>query len=189
MPERFQAAASDGQPLFVYDLDEVMPSAHPEAALAQLNHRRAKFGHIDSPVIMWVPEYVMRLIAQHAPDFWSWRSGVYDFEPEAEISVPLYRREMDEPYHVMTSLDRADKEQRLHLLMGLLDDYEGDDSTLARVRSNVLFKMADLHEQLGNYDTAEGYYQQCLEIDRRLRDRRGVAVIQNGLAVLYSTAR
>lgn len=185
LPERLQAAASDGQPLFVYGLDQVMPSAHPEAALAQLNHRRAKFGHIDSPVVLWLPEYVLRLIAQHAPDFWSWRSGVYDFEPEAEISVPLYRRAMDEPYLVMTSLDRADKEQRLHLLMGLLDDYEGDAPALARVRSSVLFKIAELHRELGNYDVAERYYQQCLEIERKLKDRHGVATAQNRLAFLY----
>ncbi len=185
LPERVAAAASDGQPLFVYSLDLAMPSADPEPALAQLNHRRARFGKIDSPIVLWMPEYALRLIAKRAPDFWSWNSGVYEFAPKEEIRAELYEREMGEPYQITTSLDRAEKEKRIHLLLGLLDDYEGDNPELARIRANVIYKIAQLQKSLGNYDEAARLYQRSLGTFMDLGDRRGVAMMQHGLADLY----
>lgn len=50
--------------------------------LSHLNLARELYKkHINHPLVIWLPEYALASIARHAPDFWAWRSGVFDFIP------------------------------------------------------------------------------------------------------------
>ncbi|RCV64254.1 hypothetical protein C5S53_09765 [Methanophagales archaeon] len=48
-----------------------------------LNWQRDKLReNIACPLVIWLPEFALRILALEAPDFWAWRSGVYYLEPE-----------------------------------------------------------------------------------------------------------
>ena len=36
------------------------------------------------PIVLWLPDHLLPRIAKQSPDFWSWRNGVFIFEPEPE---------------------------------------------------------------------------------------------------------
>lgn len=131
----------------MYGLENVMPSTDPYRALGQLNERRGRYQQLTRPVVFWVPEYVLRLIATKAPDFWAWRSGVYEFAADRATVGEMYTREMAVPYHEMTNLTHTEKEARIRLLMALLDDYQGDDATTSAARSNVQYRLGEIYQR------------------------------------------
>ncbi len=52
------------------------------------------------PIVLWLPDAVATRLAQQAPDFWSWRGGVFEFVAEArglvrEGAVPMPTRDTD----------------------------------------------------------------------------------------------
>lgn len=79
LPGVLAAQEGDGDPLFVYGLERAMPAIAPEWAQAQLNERRGLYQELGRPLIFWLPEDALRRVAKGAPDFWAWRSGVYEF--------------------------------------------------------------------------------------------------------------
>ena len=60
-----------------YDVEEALPNV-----AGFLNLQRETFGKVPHAVVFWVGQYGLREIAQLAPDFWSWKSGVFDFRSE-----------------------------------------------------------------------------------------------------------
>jgi tetratricopeptide (TPR) repeat protein len=185
LPATLAAAAGDGDPLFVYGLSEAMPSPAPRRILAQLNERRGQYQKLNRPLVFWLPEYAVQLVARDAPDFWAWRSGVYAFYLPPNQKTALFEQEVrDMDWTVQWNLDRAAKEARLHLLRGLLDEYAGEQEEAQRARAETLRKLADLEETLVGYEAARPRLQETLSIYERLGDRRGVAVTQGQLAYL-----
>jgi len=59
---------------FVYDVEDAFPEA-----LGYLNLQRERLAELPHAVVFWVREYGLRQIGVQAPDFWAWRSGVFDF--------------------------------------------------------------------------------------------------------------
>ncbi|MEP0907743.1 tetratricopeptide repeat protein [Leptolyngbya subtilissima ST-M1] len=56
------------------------------------------------PIVLWLPDAVATRLAQQAPDFWSWRGGVFEFVAEEQVPergaallVPSRDRAMEEP--------------------------------------------------------------------------------------------
>jgi len=39
------------------------------------------------PIVLWLPDAIATRLAQQAPDFWSWRGGVFEFAPEARPTL------------------------------------------------------------------------------------------------------
>ena len=182
------AAPGDGDPLFVYGLAQAMPSAAPERALAQLNERRGLYQQLGRPLVFWLPEYALQLVAQGAPDFWAWRSGVYEFALAPAGREALLEREVQGmDWMTQRNLDQAAKTARLHLLRGLLDEYTGEaeGEENRRARAATLRKLADLEAGLVGYAAAAPRLQEALRIYEDLGDRRSVAVTQHDLAYLY----
>jgi tetratricopeptide (TPR) repeat protein len=181
-----------GTPLFVYGLESLMPSdplsdKPSEAqyrALAQLNERRGRYQTLARPLVFWVPEYALRLVAEVAGDFWGWRSGVFEFATEPEVLRGTYERELTLPFMEMTNLTRAEKEARIRVLNALLDDYEGDDSETRAARSNVFYRLGQMHKELGQYSQAESLYRASLKTYEELGDKRSVAMTLHSLALL-----
>ena len=68
--------------VFFYDAEEALPEV-----AGYVNLQREAFAEVPHAVIFWVREYGLRELAIHAPDFWSWRSGVF-FRPE-QLEVPI----------------------------------------------------------------------------------------------------
>jgi tetratricopeptide (TPR) repeat protein len=142
-----------------------------------LNWQRDKLREIlECPLVIWLPEFALRILALEAPDFWAWRSGVYYLEPEP-IGI---LRDTQELLKVGTSeydaLTYQEKIKRLQQFKALLEDYERQpfekesESELLGIRFNLLHDAGDVSFSLANYKDAKQYLLQGLKIAERLKD-------------------
>ncbi len=54
--------------------------------LAHLNLARELYrARVPHPMVLWLPEYALTALVRIAPDFWAWRSGVFEFESSLSI--------------------------------------------------------------------------------------------------------
>ncbi len=50
-----------------------------------LQWTREALRNFEFPIVLWLPDAVATRLAQQAPDFWSWRGGVFEFVAEARV--------------------------------------------------------------------------------------------------------
>jgi tetratricopeptide (TPR) repeat protein len=143
-----------------------------------LNWQRDKLReNIACPLVIWLPEFALRILALETPDFWAWRSGVYYLEPE-----PVWiLRDTQELLKVGTSeydvLTYQEKIKRLQQFKALLEDYERQpfekesESELLGIRFDLLQEAGDVSFSLGNYKDAKQYLLQGLKIAERLNNK------------------
>jgi tetratricopeptide (TPR) repeat protein len=58
------------------------------------------------PLILWVPSRIFNQLAKRTPDFWSWRNGVFQFQPESSLSIvdlPQNIRSDEQPNSVFSA--------------------------------------------------------------------------------------
>ncbi len=185
--------ATDGRrvALFVADLEHSLPFDRPDApVLAELNMGRELF-HRDLPVpiVFWLPDYALTLVARQAPDFWAWRSGVFDFALD-----PLYRQQAfqqhalrDSDWLSMDRMTLAQKQQRRRILEGLLDEYGrlDDVSGATEERAKLLFHLAQINQALHDLPRAISYFQQYLSAVRSEGNRKAEATALSSLGQAY----
>jgi tetratricopeptide (TPR) repeat protein len=119
------------------------------------------------PIVLWVTQAVARGLAQQAPDFWSWRGGVFEFDqPMAwQMSDSIQRGETlpeatDEPL-----ADPAEIEQQIAALQA-----EDPDSPL----------LASLYQSLG-----ETYYERLergIAKNRPQETEKAIAALQTAIS-------
>jgi len=162
---------------FLYDVEEAFPEA-----LGYLNMQRERLAELPHAVVFWVREHGLREIGVQAPDFWAWRSGVFDFRA-AEERAPLAAVEaaVAEPF---TYLDRGDLERRLSLYRGLLKDHSQEERPDSTFLGGLEHKIALASYYLGDWSEARVHWQRSLEISEASEDEEGRAVALHNLAVL-----
>lgn len=172
-----QNGAGDRMALFVTDLEHSLPYDRPDSpVLTELNMGRELF-HRDLPVpiVFWLPDYALTIVARQAPDFWAWRSGVFDFTLD-----PLYRQQVFQEYVVrdgdslsVDNMTAAQKQQRRRTLEGLLDEYGrlSDVTHGMEERTELLYRLAQVTKSLYDLPRAIEYLHQYLAAVRRDGDR------------------
>lgn len=166
-------------------LDVLAPSSDPDWFLRQLNWRRAAYRKLVRPLLLWVPEYLLRLMMEHAPDFFDWHSGFYEFTSTETIVVETTREAYAVGDAEQADLTLAQKRERIATLRGLLDEYVGEESEIRRARADMLGKLGILHYSLGGVREAIAYYEQALAIAQEIGDRRGEALTSWNLGLEY----
>ena len=53
-----------------------------------LQWTREALRELKMPIILWIPSRIYDQIPKQAPDFWSWRNGVFHFQPELSFVQP-----------------------------------------------------------------------------------------------------
>jgi tetratricopeptide (TPR) repeat protein len=173
---------------FVYDVEDAFPEA-----LGYLNLQRERLAELPHAVVFWVREHGLRQIGVQAPDFWAWRSGVFDFRA-LEERPPLAAVELAvaEPF---TYLDRGDLERRLSLYQGLLEDYSQEERPDEAFLAELEHKIGLACYYLGEWAEARVHWQRALEISEGAGDEEGRAVALHSLGILaqdqgdYAAAR
>src|SRR5215212_7288303 len=97
--------------IFVHGLERSIPSreAYPPL-LSALNLKRELFRQeVPHPLLLWLPDYALTALARKAPDFWAWRSGLYEFAPEREIAEQTLGEVRGQAIHVMENLPEQTK--------------------------------------------------------------------------------
>ncbi len=177
--------------LFVTGLEYSIPYDRPNSRiLAELNLGRDFFPHdVPHPLVLWLPDYAVTAIARHAPDFWAWRSGVFEFETgEAERNAAFRQTVWSgQPWHTLTNLTPEARLLRRRQLESLLDDYRDlrDDPRAIKERADILHSLGDICSASQDYNGAIAYYRQALELWRPVGDRVGEAATLSNMGSVY----
>ncbi len=143
-------AAGGKRTVFVTGLEYGIPYNQPDARiLAELNLGRDAFlRDVPHPLVIWLPDYAVTAVARFAPDFWAWRSGVFEFETDAAERSAAFEQSIwrDQPWHALTNLTPKARLLRRRQLESLLDDYRDlpDDLRLTRQRTGILADLGDV---------------------------------------------
>jgi tetratricopeptide (TPR) repeat protein len=171
--------------ILVFGFERSIPSEDPAPALDELNQSRDNFPQsFSGPLLIWLPDYALTRLAREAPDFWGWRSGVFEFSPELRVISALEKMAMDGPFSDRLGL--SEKMEKASALEGLIRDYrelpsgERTDRSLAA----VLHSLGIIRYLLGEHNVARRLYQESLQISRDLGDKSGVSISLHQLGML-----
>ena len=169
----------------VFGFEHSVPSKGPAPALDELNQSREIFPmDFSGPLLIWLPDYALTRLAREAPDFWGWRSGVFEFYPELGLMASIEKTVMQDA--VADSLSQDEKRERAAALEGLIEDYyelqrgKRENQALAA----VLHSLGNLRYQLGEYAEAKRLYQESMKISQELGDKSGVSRSLHQLGML-----
>ena len=77
---RTQVAGQSPAAIFVLDAEASIPSeGNSSQSLRLLNHSREMWERFACPVVFWLAEYAATQVARLAPDFWRYRSHLFEF--------------------------------------------------------------------------------------------------------------
>jgi len=109
--------------ILVLGFEHSVPSQGPAPALDELNQSRDNFSNsFLGPVLIWLPDYALTRLAREAPDFWGWRSGVFELSPELRIIAAVEKIVMEDSF--LGSLSLSEKKEKASALEGLVRDYQ-----------------------------------------------------------------
>lgn len=177
--------------LFVSGLEFSLPDAaeaHATPLIANLNASRNSFAKtLPCPVVLWVPEYVMRAIMQGAPDFFSIRSGVYFFTATPAELDQLAQGLFAGEYLAVSNLPKAEKADRIVAIKRLLADYEllPDKHRDRSIERALIEQLGDLLYTKGEYDAAIKQHAQALQIAEELGNRADAARSLHRVGMIY----
>ncbi|MEM8501915.1 MAG: tetratricopeptide repeat protein [Cyanobacteria bacterium P01_D01_bin.1] len=118
-------------------------------------------------VVLWVPDAVATKIGQRAPDFWSWRGGVFEFEAavrQSDVSEPLTAIRIDNEEKGSALSIEALQEQIASL------EESSPESSLLITSYNAL---GEAYEKKYAYDDALQQYQKSLRLAEEKKNIAG----------------
>ena len=184
-PELSKQEAQAKRAIQVFGFERSIPSEGPAPALDELNQSRENFPKsFSGPFLIWLPDYALTRLAREAPDFWGWRSGVFEFSPEWKLMDSVERSIIQDKQGDRLSLEQ--KIERGKALDGLIGDYremqrgERENKAFA----DVLRRQGDLRYLLGEYDDARRMYEESLKISEDIGNKNGVAAALHRLGNL-----
>ena len=117
--------------VFFYDVEAALPDL-----AGFLNLQREAFAETPHATVFWIREYGLRELATNAPDFWAWRSGVFDFRSEqVELSTPIMQTMIGES---LVFQGPGDLDRRISLYEGLIEEYSQQEEPNERFLADLL---------------------------------------------------
>ncbi|MEI6065348.1 MAG: tetratricopeptide repeat protein, partial [Pseudanabaena sp. ELA748] len=137
------------------------------------------------PIVIWLTSDIATSLAQKAPDFWSWRGGVFEFSQSISASI----QGLPATYELSNQVESA---QKTFIKADPTDLQKQIDELLSQDPESPL--LASLYNSLGDaykeniqYNQAEFAYRKALDLyEQQLgSDHPHVASILNNLGSLY----
>lgn len=171
--------------LFVVELENSLPSDGPRPALRLLNVAREKWQQSFAyPIVFWLPDYAVTLLATEAKDFWAWRSHQFEFVAELPEPAAAGSARFAGGLDDALNLDADRKQFRMAELRERINAAGADpDSEMAIHVVVWLNELGVLLTALGNLDEAETIHRRSLEIDEKLGRIEGVAASYGNLGI------
>ena len=159
-----------------------------------LQWTREALRELKMPIILWIPSRIYAQIAKQAPDFWSWRNGVFHFQPElslvtnellinrnSEVILDNQASSIFSPEQLEASLAEAinqwgENSSKLETLYSQLGNLYSK-----RVQSG---KSADRERELA---LAEQYFNRAIVLQTQFQQQDALANSLNNLALLYES--
>lgn len=171
--------------IFVYGIEKASKAATSSgksAFLTKLNIMREEFSNINQPVIIWSNEATISKIAIEAPDFWSWRTTVFEFRME-KTTQPFEKTErITESGLENLTIDELN--ERYKQYSELLEEYKNKNIVDDHKFADWYFKLGLIHYFRGEYDEALEKYKQSIAIYKRIGNQLSVATALNNIAII-----
>ena len=146
-----------------------------------VNIQREAFEDAPHAVVLWLREEQLVRLMKRAPDFWAWRSGVFDVRGELEPGAPTYQK-LEEA----DAFERGDLEEQVALyreiLKGQLERDEPDLAYVARTR----LRLANSLSKLGLYEATILEAKEVLKLSVELEHDQPLFHALNSLALAYT---
>ena len=177
----------------VWGLERSLPraaEAHDTPLVANLNAARDSFPQlIPCPLVLWVQPYVLTAIARGAPDFFSIRSGVYDFVTARHHPPGLAVWLASATSWEMDNLSPLERNERVNAISELLARYQvlPPEQRDRQSESRLLNRLGNLLHLLGKWSEAEPVFLRALEIDQEVGDRISEGATLDNLGNVYGS--
>lgn len=171
---------------FVFGLDKAIEKKTSEGkseALLLLNMMRECFLTIENPIIIWINSLSLQKIIKEAPDFFSWRTTVLEFDMKKEEVV---RATIDFGDTELEFLSKKELEDRWGYYSQLLKEYHEKGITDFQKFAYWNYKLGTIKLLRGYPKEAITYLQESLKISRQIGDRRGEGEALKSLGSAYS---
>jgi len=161
--------------VFFFGIEDALP-----AVAGYVNFQREAFAEIPHAVVFWVSDYGLRELATKAPDFWAWRSGVFDLRTTSQ-TLEVMRPLASLPFIFR---DREDLERRISLYQELLQESTKQEKPDPGFLSRLHQKLATAFYHLGRLKEAEDHAQEGLALSKQTGDKLLEALALSIMAVL-----
>ncbi|NJR62478.1 MAG: tetratricopeptide repeat protein [Cyanobacteria bacterium CRU_2_1] len=148
--------------------------------LGHLNLQRERFRDDFSICFVFlVPLFALKYFMRRAPDFFDWRSGIFEFIPDQTALDQEYSRLMEGDYEQYLTLTHLERLDNIRSIQSLIDEDHQTPETKAALwkeQGNIWF--AD-----GNYSAAIDSYNKAIELkpdDHYAWNNRGLALAELG---------
>jgi tetratricopeptide (TPR) repeat protein len=174
-------AANPPHAICVYGLEKSIDEQREAApVLGRLNHDRDLLRRaVPAALLIWLPDFALDCVARGAPDFWAWRSGVYEFATDTQLWQTDSVAALTSNAPALFSLSLEDKQREIRRLEELLRAARALPQQGKREQQTVadlLYQLGLLYQSLGELDRAWAQYEESLAISRRLGNQAGIAV-------------
>ena len=133
------------------------------------------------PIVLWLSDAIATRLSRQAPDFWSWRGGVFEFTGQAIPAAPpaalqMAQLQMPQPEPV-GSLPLADLQQQV----AALEEQDARSPLLITLYRSL----GDAYKRQYRYHEALEQYEKSLLLAQSLKDLQGQAGALNQIGVVY----
>ena len=134
-------------------------------------------------LVFWLTPEERGEAVRSAPNFWSQRSGVFDFTIADEATLAQVRGEW--AGSAVRFADRADWERQVRLYQGLLDEYQQSGSPPADTMFDLYGKLAYLYYATSDYRRTGELAHRQLALAKEIDDPRRYALALNNIGLVY----
>ena len=118
-----------------------------------LQWTREALRQFEFPIVLWLTDAIATRLAQQAPDFWSWRSGVFEFAAQPQLLANLHQ-----PLRPIHEVETADEDSRLSI-----EELQRQITELQQSAPESPL-LVTLYNTLGEAYQRKYFYKQALEL-------------------------
>jgi len=156
--------------------------------LGRLNNDRDLLRRaVPAPLLIWLPDFALDFVARGAPDFWAWRSGVYEFATDKTLWQRECIASIASRVHDLYSLNINDKHSeiaRLEELLRIAQSLPQQSKREKDLRANILTQIGVLYETMGEWDVAQIKFCDSLKLAKELNNKSGISGVLHNLAII-----
>ncbi|NUM78327.1 tetratricopeptide repeat protein, partial [candidate division KSB1 bacterium] len=151
--------------MFIIGLEKLMPAHDAQKrhqTLDILNWQRGRLERLHRSLIFWIPESIVPHLAEGAPDFWDWHSGLYEFEVPVPMRDSIFEKTIATRGGPEENLSEVERHERMAMLHSLLEEYAvGGSPAELLARGRIAHKLGILYELVGESKNALKFYEQA----------------------------
>lgn len=161
--------------VFIYDLYRA-----GEAMYGYLEVQRENLARYPHSLVFWLTSGEREVMVRKAPNFWSQRSGVFDFTVQDSTALMQVRSEMVGGSYRYVDLD--DWERKLRMYRGLVDEYEAMENPPVDTLLDLYDKVGELYYAVSQYQNALVWSYKMLDLAKTFGKRHRQGVVLNNIA-------